>query len=171
MQKQQSSFTHYGFFQPKPYMCCHLSFSLSLLHVHPSICPSVYQASVNSPTVLTPFNQKWFLPHAVCFVLFFFNPSINPLAYQLSFNSLRVTCLTRSGFYPMWFCLFFCWLGSAPFVVIIIRQHHSTYPSVCVCVHQFICLRYMFSQSLGDACVFFDAFFFEEQCDLTTSLI
>ena len=120
-----------AFFQPKPYMCCHLSFSLSLLHVHPSICPSVYQASVDSPTVLTPFNQKWFLPHAVCFVLFF-RPSINPLAYQChstvyGWHAWPEAVSTQCGF-----VLFFVGLG---------RCHLLSSSSGSTTLHIHLCVR------------------------------
>ena len=41
--------------------------------------------------------------------------SICPFVYQVSFDSLRVTCSTRSGFYPIFFLSFFllAWGGAA----------------------------------------------------------
>ena len=60
-------------------------------------------------------------------------PSICPFVYQVSFNSLRVTCSTRSSFCPRLFCPFFSWLGVVPSVVL--RWLHSAHPSV----HASIC--------------------------------
>ena len=73
--------------------------------------------AVSAPGCFVPF-FSWLgvVPSVVLRRLHSAHPSVHasicPFVYQVSFDSLRVTCSTRSGFYPMFFfVLFFVGLG------------------------------------------------------------